>query len=299
MRRRFLRRKTLAPGLYHQMQMDLVDLSSLRTKNKGFKYLLTAIDIFSRKAFAIPLKTKRGSEIVEALQEIFASYPYPKLIQFDQGGEFWNKEVAAYLKKHHIKPFFTSSDTKCALVERWNRTLKNKMFRYFTANNTLVYIPVLNALVQSYNNKIHSTIGVAPNKVSKTNERKIWEHQYKKYLQKYGTKTFKYDIGDIVRISKLSRVFRKGYLPTFQEEYFKIHDRLATYPPVYKLIDLNGEVLKGTFYEKELQKILSDKKSFKVLKTRKRKNKKEHLIHFIGDPPNLDKWVLTKDLPKR
>ena len=111
LKRKFLRRKTIAPGIYHQLQIDLVDLSRLRTRNKNIRYLLTAIDIFSRKAFAIPLKTKSGPDVLHALKTLFSSYPYVKYIQADQGKEFFNKHVKDYLKEKNIKLFYTSSDT--------------------------------------------------------------------------------------------------------------------------------------------------------------------------------------------
>ena len=99
-----------------------------------------------------------------------------------------------------------------------------------------------------------------------------------------------------MRISKLSRTFKKGYLPSFQEEYFVIRDRLATYPPVYKLKDLKGEPISGIFYAEELTKISPVHNNIRILKTRKRKGKKEHLIHKIGNNPQEDTWLTTKEV---
>ena len=298
LKRHFIRRKTIAPGLYHQMQIDLVDLVNLKKKNKNFRYLLTAIDIFSRKAFAIPLKTKSGPDVLLAMKTLFSKYPYVKYIQADQGKEFFNKHVQDYFKEKNIKLFYTSSDTKSAIVERFNRTLKERMFKYFTANDTQSYLPVLDDLLDSYNNSKHSSIGIAPNKVSKENEKLVWDYQYKKYMQKYGSKSFKFQVGDVVRISKLKKLFEKGYSPKFQEEYFKVQDCLNTFPPTYKLIDINGEILRGSFYEAELQKIIPKQNEYKIIKKRKRKGKKEYLTHFIGQPSNLDSWFDHKSLSK-
>lgn len=291
LKRRFLRRKTIAPGLYHQLQIDLVDVANIRTKNKNVRFLLTAIDIFNRKAFAIPLKTKRGTDVVVALANIFSQYPYVKFIQADQGKEFFNSHVLEYLKQKGIKLFYTSSDTKSAIVERFNRTLKERMYRYFTNYNTKSYLPILDQLIDSYNNTKHSAIGIAPNQVSKRNEKLVWDFQYKKYIQKYGSKPFTYKIGDVVRISKVKKEFRKGYLPKFVEEYFKIHDRLSTFPPTYKLIDINGEIIKGSFYAAEIQLVVPKPGEYRIVKSRKKKGRKEYLIHFIGQPSNLDTWM--------
>jgi hypothetical protein len=295
-RRNFLRRKTLSKGLYYQMQIDLVDVSNIKNKNKNYTFLLTAIDIFSRKAFAIPVKSKHGPVIVEAMKQIFKEYPRVTFIQADHGVEFFNKDFKKYLQGKNIKLFYTSSDTKASIVERFNRTLKNRMFKYFTAYNTRSYLPILNDLVDAYNNTRHRSIGIAPNKVTKENEKKVWNFQYKEYFKKYAGIKFKLELHDTVRISKLSKLFRKGYLPSFQEEYFKIYDRMSTVPPTYKLLDMNGEVLRGIFYEQELQKVIPERDQYKVLKTRTRKGIKEHLVHYIGHPSNFDTWILNRDL---
>lgn len=249
-RRHFRRRKTIVPGLYHQMQIDLVDLSSLSKQNSGFKFLLVAIDLFSRKAFVLPLKRKTGIEVRNALVEIFKNYPPVRYLQSDLGTEFYNKQVKEYLRKMRIKLFSTSSDTKSSLVERFNRTLKGRMFKYFTANNTVRYIHVLQDFVDSYNNRKHRSINIAPNEVTYKNEREIWSYQYSKHNT--SPIRFNYSKGDIVRISKLARTFKKGYLPTFSSEQFIVHHRFATRPVTYSLKDMTGNVLIGSFYEAEL-----------------------------------------------
>ncbi len=253
LRKRFRRRKTIAPGMYYQMQMDLVDLSSISNKNDGIKFLLTAIDIFSRKAFVVPLKTKKATEVRNAIAHIFTNYPPVKYLQTDLGKEFYNRAVKNLLSKLGVTLFSTSSDTKCALVERFNRTLKTRMFRYFTANDTVTYVPILQKLVSAYNNRKHRSIGVSPNRVTLTNQSLIWRKQYHRYLLGYRKGKFKYSVGDKVRISKLARQFRKGYLPAYQEEVFVVHLRLSTVPVTYKLRDANEEILIGSFYEPELQ----------------------------------------------
>ena len=256
LRKRFLRRKTVVPGLYHQMQMDLVDLSSLKRQNKGFRFLLTAIDVFSRKAFVVPLKSKTGIEVKNAIVHIFSKYPPVRFLQTDKGKEFFNRVVKSYLNEQNITLFSTSSDPKASIIERFNETLKQCMFKYFTANKTLTYIPILQKLVSAYNNRKHRSIGTAPNRVTLVNQSEIWKKQYENYFLGYRKGKFKYSTGDNVRISKLARQFRKGYLPTFTDEIFTVHDRLTTVPVTYKLRDHTGEVLTGSFYEPELQLVL-------------------------------------------
>lgn len=255
-RRKFPRRKTIASGLYYQMQMDLVDLSSISRKNKGYKFLLTAIDIFNRKAFVVPLKSKRDVEVRNAIARIFTNYPPVRYLQTDLGKEFHNRLLKTYLTSRNIKLFSPSSDTKSAIVERFNRTLKQKMFKYFTANHTVKYVDVLDGLVDAYNNKFHRSLGMSPNAVTHKNQSEVWCRQYGAYLLGYRRGKFKFAVADNVRISKLARQFRKGYLPGYTDEVFVIDQRLATVPVTYRLKDKSGEVLIGTFYQPELQLVI-------------------------------------------
>ena len=187
------------------------------------------------------------------------SCPYPKYLQTDQGLDFLSAPVKPYLRERNIRHFYTSSDTKCSIVERFNRTLKGRI-KYFTANQTLHYLDVSQQFVEAYNNRVHRSIGIAPNLVTLRNEQDVWNYQYKSYLKlgkvvKYSfqiaCKVVKYSF-QIVHLLKLHRTFRKGYLPTFNDEYFTIHTRLATTTATYKLVDQSGNVLVGVFYREEM-----------------------------------------------
>jgi hypothetical protein len=144
---------------------------------------------------------------------------------------------------------------KASMVERANRTLKNYMFRYLTANNTLKYIDILPKLVDAYNNRKHSIIKIEPINVTKKNEKKLWNMLYADYLKK-SIKKFKFKINDEVRISKYKKTFKRGYLPNYTDEIFTVIDRLNTIPATYKLMDDNNEILEGIFYNNELIKIM-------------------------------------------
>ena len=261
LRRRFKRRKTVADGLNYQLQMDLVDLNSIKGYNNNSRYLLTVIDVFSRKAYVQPLRSKDHRSVLKALDNLFQTCPYPKYVQTDQGLEFLNAPVQAYLRERNIKHFFTSSDTKASLVERFNRTLKARMYKYFTAKHTLRYIDILQKFVTAYNNRVHRAIGTSPNNVTAKNEKDVWNYQYKKYLSNYRGARFSFAVGDVVRVSTIRGTFRKGYLSTFNDEYFLIHSRMATSPPTYKLVDQNGEILVGSFYREELQRVIPHRMS--------------------------------------
>ena len=151
-RRHFKRRRVIVGGLRQQWQADLVDLSNLKKDNDGMTFLLTVIDVFSKVAWCVPMKNKSAASLVAALTSTF-SKGWPKTLQTDQGLEFLNKSVQALLKKHGIHHFSThNAETKASIVERFNRTLKTRMWRYFTKHQTWRYIDVLQDLVQSYNN---------------------------------------------------------------------------------------------------------------------------------------------------
>ena len=145
-----------------QWQCDLMDLQALARYNRGNRFVLTVIDILSRYGWARPLKTKRGVEVKKAFQSIFREGRIPQRIQSDQGTEFENRAVRSLFQRYDIELFSVKSAYKAALVERWNRTLKTKLWKYFTANNTYKWTDVLQDLVYAYNHRKHRTIGCTP-----------------------------------------------------------------------------------------------------------------------------------------
>ena len=169
-RRHYNRSRVIVSGVDAQYQADLVDVQSLSRYNKGFKYLLTCIDIFSKYAWVVPLKTKQGQELVKAFKSILSSDRKPRKLQTDQGTEFLNRVFQKFLRDNDIDFFTTNSGLKASVVERFNRTFKNKMYKYFTYKNTLSYIDVLPQLIKSYNNTYHRSIKMKPSQVTKANE---------------------------------------------------------------------------------------------------------------------------------
>lgn len=166
MRLHFKRNPVLVKGLDEIWQSDLADLSNLSKHNSGFKFVLTVIDVFSKFAFAIPLKTKSATAVKKAFEDISAEGRKPQKIHTDKGGEFMGKQVQDFFKKEGIHHYVTHSETKASVVERFNRTLKTRMFRAFTAKNTLNYIDMLQELVDGYNHSKQRTIGMSPANVT-------------------------------------------------------------------------------------------------------------------------------------
>jgi len=166
-------------------------------------------------------------------------------------------KVRSFCNSHVQKllPLYsTENDEKYSIVERWNRTMKEKMFKYFTANSTRRYVDILDKLVDRYKNTVHSSIVMTPKEASeKKNEVKVWRKLYGNYApQKRMTPKFK--VGDKVRITRKKGVFEKGYTARWTEEVFTVSEVRYTDPITYKIVDYNNEEIKGSFYEQELQK---------------------------------------------
>ena len=177
-RRRGAFRPVLVFDKDEQWVADLVEVQNISKQNKGFKFLLTVIDAFSKYAWIEPLKRKTGPEVSKAFATILKravkqGHETPIRLQTDKGKEFYNSTFGNWLKKHGIQHFSTQGDAKASVIERWNRTFKTKLYRYFTANNTLKYLDVIQPLVNQYNNTYHRSIGLAPQKVNETNSRGV------------------------------------------------------------------------------------------------------------------------------
>ena len=221
-------------------------MQSLSRKNKGIKYLLCAIDLFSKYAFVIPLKDEKGISIVNAFNKIIKqSNRKPNKIWVDQGGEFYNNVFEKWLSDNNIIMYPTYNEGKSVVAERFIRTLKNKLYKHMTATGKKVYYDVLDDVVNKYNNTNHSTIKMKPIDVKDNNKRV--------YIDQHNEKDSRFKVGDRVRISKLKNIFAKGYAPNWSSEIFvdKVND---TVPYTYSLKDLNDEEIIGSFYDRELQK---------------------------------------------
>ena len=142
-RYRFERNRVILGAIDEQWEADLVIMDTLSKYNNGFKYVLTVIDLLSKYAWAEPIKTKTGENLVKAFEKIQKKGRKPETFHTDKGTEFMNRKFQTFLKKHNIRFFTTQNETKASIVERFNRTLKTKMRKYFTAKNTLKYVDIL------------------------------------------------------------------------------------------------------------------------------------------------------------
>jgi len=297
-RQRFQRNRVVVGGIDHLWQLDLSDLSGIAKYNDKYRFLLFCIDVLSKHLWVVPLKTKTADSILEAFMYILkTSQRKPMAVQSDEGTEFVNHKFKALLRKLNINFYYTfNAESKASIVERVQRTMKGKMWRYFTHNHTYRYIDVLSDLVHSYNWSYHRSIKTKPALVNHSNAQDVWNTLYSD-LNAVPPIAYKFNIGDRVRITTKRRTFQKGYESNWSEETFEITNRIPRHPPVYEVKDMMDEIIEGTFYEKELQKVSAAQDLFiveKVLKTRKRKNHpKEYLVHWRGWPKKFDSWVTT------
>ena len=300
-RRKFPRRNVIAPCANYQWAADLVDVASLKGENDKITFLLTVIDVFSKKAACEPILKKTGACVTEALEKILTeASAIPWKLQTDKGSEFYNKQVQALLSEYGIKIFSTENDEiKSGIIERFNRTLKSRMWKYFTAENTRRYIDVLQDFIDAYNNTYHSSIKMTPNQVTKENEYKVRENLYGKFgLHQIPIKAPKLKVGDSVRISKASRVFKKGYLPNWSEEIFTVASVHHTKPITYRIHEASGEEITGSFYEYELQKTLRDRPFVIEYELDKRifRGKPQTLVKWKGYPDSYNEWIYDSSM---
>ena len=245
--KKFNKRKVYSQFRDNIWGVDLADTQSLSKKNKSIKYLLCAIDLFSKSAFVVPLKDKKGISIVNAFNKIIKqSNRKPNKIWVDQGGEFYNHVFKKWLSDNDIIMYSTFNKGKSVVAERFIRTLKNKLYKHMTATGKNVNYDVLDDIVNEYNNTKHNTIKMKPKDVKDDNKRV--------YIDEYSKKSARFNVGVRVRISKFKNIFAKGYTPNWSREIFIVYKINDTVPYTYNLKDLNGEEIIDTFYDRELQK---------------------------------------------
>jgi transposase InsO family protein len=299
-RRNFPRNPTYVHGIDDQWQADLAEVQHLAKENDGIRYLLTCIDVFSKHAWVVAVRSKSKEDMVEAFNRLFrTSKRLPHRLQTDKGKEFLCKPVQQLLKQRGVRHFTSNSDKKAAVVERFNRTLKMRMFRYLTAENTKRYIDVLQRLVDSYNKSHHRSIGMAPADVRKQHERHIWYRLYgaaDKLLhrrRRLGPGKEEPEAGEVVRISRWKGTFEKGYAPNWSDELFNVHRAVKHPLPMFELRDAKDEPIEGRFYAKELQRVRRGEYVVeKVLAERRRQDGvREVLVKWEGWPPSYNSWV--------
>ena len=232
--RKFEKRKVYSTFKDNIWGVDLADLQLLSKYNKGIRFLLCVIDIFSKYAWVVPLKDKKGISIFKAFQ-IILKQSNRKLnkIWVDKGSGFYNAYFKKWLRDNDIVMYSTHNEGKSVVAKRFIRTLKGKIYKYITSISKNVYIDKLDDIVDEYNNTYHTTIKMKPIDVK--------DNTYINASKEINDKDPKFKVGDHVRISKYKNIFAKGYMPNWSEEVFVIKKVKNTILWTYVINDLNGE----------------------------------------------------------
>ena len=284
-----------------QFQMDLISIEDFWRNNKGSRYLLAVIDSYTKKAWVRPLVSKNAKVFLEAFNDIINSAVVPPTTLIsDKGTEMKNKLFTGWCSSQNIKLIFT--EDHASIIERFNKTIQNKIYKYIYAKGAN-YVENLQQLVQSYNESYHRSIKMSPNQAELPEYRDSLfintRARYKKIEAKAKKQNnLQYKKGDTVRIkANKHKLGARSYDQSFLEEIFTIN-RVNKHLPVitYSLIDHEKKPIDGTFYYRELIKVI-DTGVYKVEKILKRQtfNRKKWLyVKFKGWPTSFNGWIIEK-----
>ena len=245
--KKFNKRKVYSQFKDNVWVVDLADMQSLSKKNI-IKYLLCAIELYSKYAFVVPLKDRKGISVTNGFNKIIKqSGRKPNKIWVDEGSEFYDHVFKRCLSRNNIIMYSTYNEGKSVVAERFIRALKNKLYKHMTATGKNVYY-VLDDIVNEYNNTKHNTIKMKPKDVGNNNKRV--------YIDENNKKRSRFKVGDRVRISQFKNIFAKGYSPNWSREIFIVNKINDTVPYTYNIKDLNDEEIIGSFYDRELQEYI-------------------------------------------
>jgi hypothetical protein len=283
LRKHYKMKKVVVSGVNWQLQADLIDMQSWAKENDGYKWIMLAVDCFSRYAYVRFTHSKHGYNTTPAMESIIEEAesridrPIRKL-QTDDGREFYNQQMNQMLTDRHVKLFSTSSSTKAQMAERLIQTLRRKQERFNTYKGSRRWLDSFPKIVKSYNMTPHSALPneMTPQDVTLANENALWKHLYGeemlttppslqrklRALKKGKGVPMQFsspkvlNVGDPVRLSKLKQVFEKSIYQNYTEAvYFVARVSEGSKPVTYRVADHNGEMLEGLFYREELSPV--------------------------------------------
>ena len=302
--------RIISPRIGYFWDADLMDMQSLSAYNKGNRYVLICIDIFSRKIYAESILTKGANDVVKAFEIIF-NKATPLNLRTDAGKEFTAIKTQELFKQHGVKHFVAYNQGKSSYAERSILNIKRRLTKYMFHKKTYKWYDVLQDVIQSYNKTLHSSIGTEPDNVNDKNTEDIAHYQYDRVTKKALNEGLKreqlrlhgekFKAGDYVRLSTVRSPFAKDYDTKWTDEVFKISKKsVRDGIPIYHIVDMKDETVKGSFYAKELQKSPPESNTYfeveKIIKTRTVNGEVQHFVKFKNHPPKFNDWVLAKNV---
>ena len=281
---------------YQLLQTDLVFMLPYAEDNDGMKYLLTVLDSFTRFLWIRALKDKKGATVAAAFKEILDEINHPILyVISDMGQEYKSKEFRDVIAEYNIHHYFSTTG-KASQVERVHRTIKGKLMKYMIRKNTNRYVDQLQNIVTSYNKTWHSSIGLRPIDVSKSNQFQVYRYILKKQ-KPHKKKPFKFSVGDRVAISYNRTPFDREFSERWTREIYTIAERYYNQNiAMYKLKDCNSDLMFGSFYEHEMQLVKEDPKKLHIIEKVLKRKKGKVLVKFKYYPRKCAEWINEKDM---
>ena len=299
---RFKRNPILAEFPNENFQADTIFYKDEAKDNDGINQLLTVIDVFTKYAWCFPLRPKMVVvDVVSAMEKIIKQSK-PMKLQTDKGTEFKNERFASLMEKYEINHFYAKNQPiKCAIVERFNQTLKDRIQPYITSTGEKRYIDELDNILKAYNNCYHSSIDMTPIEASSCDPKIVFKNLYdleskREFLRKNSKPKIK--VGSIVRTAYLKKIHDRKRFPNWTDQTFEVHKHLpGSKRPYYQLKDSEGNISQKRYYPNEVQEI--NPQSYrveKILKQRKYKGVKQFFVKWLNYPETSNSWIPASNI---
>ena len=285
-------------------QCDLISFTqnNLPEENDGFKHLFTTIDVLSKMAWVYPIRDKKCETVLLCFKDILRKCGQkPQRVQTDRGTEFICKTFENYFKDEMIFHYLSYSDRKCPVVERFNLTIQQLIYKIMEYKSTNRWVDCIEQAMEIYLNRKHSTIKMTPLEAEKPiNESKVRQNLSDFFSKNSRLKPQKqkFQVGDKVRVWKFHRTFKRGYDHNYTDEYFVIHKVLKNLPVIrYELKDFNGDKIIGSYFQEEL--VLYTPKSFykiNIIGEKGHGKAKKYLVNWDGWPTIYNQWILASEI---